>query len=62
MGYHTIGRFAIGMSAFGLSSGLAVKVGNEDPGPQRMIAWNPGAGIESACGIVRPGGNDVPGS
>jgi hypothetical protein len=42
------------MRAFGFSSGLAVKVGNEDPGPQRMMAWNPGAGIERAWGIVRP--------
>jgi hypothetical protein len=33
-----------------------VKVGNEDPGPQRMMAWNPGAGNESACGILRPVG------
>jgi hypothetical protein len=48
-----MGRFAIGISAFGFSSGFAVKVGNEDPGPQRMIAWKPGAGIESAWGIVR---------
>ena len=42
------------MRAFGFSSGLAVKVGNEDPGPQRMIAWKPGAGIERAWGILRP--------
>lgn len=48
MGYHTIGRFAIGISAFGFSSGLAVNVGKEDPGPHRMMAWKPGAGIERA--------------
>ena len=48
MGYHTIGRFAIGISAFGFSSGFDVKVGKDDPGPQRMMAWKPGAGIERA--------------
>lgn len=46
-----MGRFAIGISAFGFSSGFAVKVGNDDPGPQRMMAWKPGAGTASACGI-----------
>ena len=49
-----MGRFAIGMSALGFSSGFAVNVGNEDPGPQRMMAWNPGAGIERAWGMVSP--------
>lgn len=43
-----MGRFAIGISAFGFSSGFAVKVGNDDPGPQRMMAWKPGAGTASA--------------
>lgn len=43
-----MGRFAIGIRAFGFSSGLAVKVGNEDPGPQRIIAWKPGGGIDNA--------------
>jgi hypothetical protein len=48
MGYQTIGLFAIGMRAFGFSSGFAVNVGKEDPGPHKMIAWKPGAGIERA--------------
>lgn len=52
MGYQTIGRLAIGIKAFGFSSGFAVNVGKDDPGPQRMMAWNPGAGIERACGIL----------
>lgn len=43
-----MGLFAMGIRALGFSSGLAVKVGNEDPGPHKMMAWNPGAGIESA--------------
>jgi hypothetical protein len=43
-----MGRLAMGKSAFGFSSGLAVKVGKEDPGPHKMIAWKPGAGIERA--------------
>jgi hypothetical protein len=47
-----MGLFAMGIRAFGFSSGLAVNVGNDEPGPHRMIAWKPGAGIESACGIV----------
>jgi len=38
----------MGMRALGFSSGFAVNVGNEDPGPQRMTAWNPGDGIERA--------------
>ena len=42
----------MGIRAFGFSSGLAVNVGNDDPGPHRMIAWKPGAGIERACGIA----------
>jgi len=29
----------MGRRAFGVSSGLAVKVGNDDPGPHRIIAW-----------------------
>lgn len=41
----------MGIKAFGFSSGFAVNVGNDDPGPHRMIAWKPGAGIASACGI-----------
>lgn len=43
-----MGRFAIGIRALGFSSGLAVNVGNEDPGPQRIMAWKPGAGKERA--------------
>ena len=42
----------MGIRAFGFSSGLAVNVGNDDPGPHRMMAWKPGAGIERACGIT----------
>jgi sugar/nucleoside kinase (ribokinase family) len=38
MGYQTIGRFAMGMRALGFSSGLVVKVGNDDPGPHRIRA------------------------
>jgi hypothetical protein len=38
MGYHTIGRFAIGIKAFGFSSGFAVNVGNDEPGPHKMMA------------------------
>lgn len=48
MGYQTIGRFATGSNAFGFSSGLAVNVGNDDPGPQRIIACRPGEGIDTA--------------
>jgi hypothetical protein len=38
MGYHTMGLFAMGMRAFGFSSGFAVNVGNDDPGPHRIMA------------------------
>ena len=38
IGYHTIGRLAIGSRAFGFSSGFDVKVGNDEPGPHRMRA------------------------
>ena len=51
MGYHTIGLLAIGRRAFGFSSGLEVKVGKEDPGPQRMRACSPVEGIATAWGI-----------
>lgn len=51
-----MGRFAIGMRAFGFSSGLVVNVGNDDPGPHRMMAWRPGAGIESAWGMAETKG------
>lgn len=43
--YQTIGRFAMGKRALGFWSGLFVNVGNDDPGPHRMMAWN---GIVSA--------------
>jgi hypothetical protein len=43
-----MGRLAIGSRAFGFSSGLEVKVGNDEPGPQRMTAWSPGEGIDTA--------------
>jgi hypothetical protein len=52
MGYQTIGRFATGIRALGFSSGFAVKVGNDDPGPHRMMAWKPGAGIGTAWGMA----------
>ena len=52
MGYQTIGRFAMGKRALGFSSGFAVKVGKDDPGPQRMSACKPGEGIVTACGIL----------
>lgn len=56
MEYHTIGRLAMGKRALGFSSGFAVKVGNDEPGPQRIKAWSPGEGAEMACGIVSGGG------
>lgn len=52
MGYQTIGLLAIGRIALGFSSGLAVKVGKLEPGPQRMRACSPGAAIEVAWGIL----------
>jgi hypothetical protein len=55
MGYHTIGRFATGSSALGFSSGFAVKVGNDEPGPHRMSACRPGDGTVTAWGIVGVG-------
>lgn len=51
MGYQTIGLLAIGKSAFGFSSGLAVKVGKLDPGPHRISACRPGGAMEMAWGI-----------
>lgn len=56
MEYHTMGRLAMGKRALGFSSGFAVKVGNDEPGPQRIKAWSPGEGAEMACGIVSGGG------
>ena len=34
-----------------------MKVGNDEPGPQRIKAWSPGEGAEMACGIVSGGGS-----
>lgn len=48
-----MGRLAMGKSALGFSSGFEVKVGNDDPGPQRTKAWSPGEGIDTAWGISR---------
>ena len=47
-----MGRLAMGRRALGFSSGFAVKVGNDEPGPQRMIACSPGEGAEMAWGIA----------
>ena len=30
-----------------------MKVVKDTPGPHRMMAWKPGDGIESACGMLR---------
>jgi hypothetical protein len=43
IGYHTIGLFATGRRALGVSP--TVKVGNDDPGPHSIIAWSPGGAI-----------------
>ena len=48
-----MGLLAIGRRAFGFSSGLAVKVGNELPGPHRIKAWRPGVAIVTAWGILK---------
>lgn len=48
-----MGLLAMGSRALGFSSGFAVKVGNDDPGPQRMMACSPGAAELVAWGIVR---------
>jgi hypothetical protein len=48
MGYHTIGRLAMGSRAFGFSSGFEVNVGNEEPGPQRIRACSPVEAIDKA--------------
>lgn len=53
MGYHTIGRLAMGNSALGFSSGFAVKVVNDDPGPHRIKACRPGCAIDTAWGILK---------
>jgi len=47
-----MGRLAIGIRAFGKSSGFEVNVFSDTPGPHRMRAWKPGGGIERACGML----------
>lgn len=49
-----MGRLPKGMRAFGFSSGLAVKVGKELPGPHKISAWRPGEAIATAWGIANP--------
>lgn len=49
-----MGRLPKGMRAFGFSSGLAVKVGKELPGPHKISAWRPGEAIVTAWGIANP--------
>lgn len=44
----------MGKRALGCSSGFAVYVGNDDPGPQRIRACRPGEADDTACGIVGP--------
>lgn len=48
-----MGLFAIGNKAFGFWSGFDVKVGNDEPGPQRINACKPVEGIETAWGMTR---------
>jgi len=40
-----MGRLAIGIRALGKSSGFAVNVLRDAPGPQRIIACSPDGGI-----------------
>ena len=47
-----MGLLAMGRRALGCSSGFAVYVGNDDPGPQRIRACSPGEAEETACGIL----------
>lgn len=47
-----MGRLAIGRRALGFSSGLAVNVGKELPGPHKIKACKPGAAIVTAWGIL----------
>lgn len=42
----------MGRRALGFSSGFAVKVGNELPGPHRIKAWRPGVAMLTAWGIA----------
>jgi hypothetical protein len=52
MGYHTIGRFAMGIRALEKSLALEVNVLSDSPGPHRMRACRPGEGTV-ACGMVK---------
>lgn len=52
-----MGLLAIGRRALGFSSGLAVKVGNEEPGPQRMMACRPVEAELVAWGIATVASN-----
>lgn len=47
-----MGLLAIGNKALGFSSGFAVKVGNDEPGPQRMRACSPGDAEDTAWGMA----------
>lgn len=47
-----MGLLAMGSRALGFSSGFAVKVGNEEPGPQSMMACSPDEAKLVAWGIV----------
>lgn len=51
-----MGRLAMGRRALGLSSGFAVKVGNELPGPHKIKACRPGVAMVTAWGIAKVGG------
>jgi hypothetical protein len=50
-GYHTMGLFAMGTSAFGNSFGFDVNVFSDTPGPHKMRAWKPVEG-SVACGMM----------
>ena len=43
----------MGTRAFGNSSGLAVNVVSDTPGPHNITAWKPGAGMFKAWGILQ---------
>lgn len=43
-----MGLLAMGNNAFGFSSGLAVNVGKDEPGPHNIMACSPGEGIDTA--------------
>ena len=56
-----MGRLATGRRAFGFSSGFAVKVGKELPGPHKIRACRPGEAMVTAWGIANPAVEDVSG-